>query len=110
MIVKQYLNIALLAGVLGCASCAANQPVKPDAAGFETAYAAAEAARKKAASVEGEWRDTGKLMKSAKAAAEQGDYEKAIKLANQAKHQGEMGYKQAVEQKGVGLPSYITGK
>ena len=104
MTVKHYLYIALLAGLLGAAPCLAKQ----DAETFEAAYAAAEAARKKAAGVKGEWRDTGKLLKKSKSAAEKGDYAKAISLANQAKHQGESGYQQAVEQKGVGLPSYLS--
>jgi hypothetical protein len=71
-----------------------------DAAAAKAAIAAAEAALDKARSVEGEWRDAKKKMvKKAKAAASKGDYKKAIKLADMAKFQGEMGYKQAMEQK-----------
>jgi len=53
--------------------------------------------------VEGEWRDAKKKMvKKAKAAAGKGDYKKAIKLANKAKFEGEMGYKQAMDEKNAG--------
>jgi len=78
-----------------------------DAAQFKQAIEKAEAAKKKAASVKGEWRDTGKIIKKAKAAAEKGDYTKAIKMANTAYRQGELGYQQAVEQKNAGFPSYM---
>ena len=78
-----------------------------DAAQFKQAIEKAEAAKKKAASVKGEWRDTGKIIKKAKAAAEKGDYAKAIKMANTAYRQGELGYQQAVEQKNAGFPSYM---
>lgn len=74
-----------------------------DAAAAKSAIAAAEAALKKARGVEGEWRDAKKQMvKKAKAAASKGDYKQAIKLANEAKFQGEMGYKQAMDQKNAG--------
>ena len=73
-----------------------------DASAAKDAIAAAEAALDKARSVDGEWRDAKKVMvKKAKAAASKGEYEKAIKLANMAKFQGEMGYKQAMEQKDI---------
>ncbi len=74
-----------------------------DAAAAKAAISAAEAALKKARSVDGEWRDAKKKMvKKAKAAASKGDFKKAIKLAKKAKFQGEMGYKQAEEQKNAG--------
>jgi hypothetical protein len=66
----------------------------------DSAIKAADAAIKKSASVDGEWRDAKKkILKKAKAAAAKGDNEKALKLANMAKFQGEMGYQQAMEQK-----------
>ena len=65
---------------------------------FQAAYAAAEAARKHAASVKGEWRDTGKMLKKAKSLAEKGDYDQAVKIAMEAKFQGERGAEQAIEQ------------
>ncbi len=74
-----------------------------DAEAAKAAIAAAVEALDKARSVEGEWRDARKkILKKAKAAASKGDYKKAIKLANMAKFQGEMGYKQAMDQKNAG--------
>jgi len=74
-----------------------------DAATAKSAIAAAEAALDKARGVEGEWRDAKKKMvKKAKAAASKGEFEKAIKLANKAKFEGEMGYKQAMDEKNAG--------
>ncbi len=67
---------------------------------FEKAHEAAVAAKKKAASVGGEWRDTGKILKKAKTLAKSGDYEAAIKLARKAEHQGHQGYEQMVSQAG----------
>ena len=74
---------------------------------FEAAWAEADAARKKAASVGGEWRDTGKMLKQAKAAWEAGEHEKATKLVEKAKTQGELGYEQAMKEKGADMPDYI---
>jgi uncharacterized lipoprotein NlpE involved in copper resistance len=75
---------------------------------FEAAMAAAKAAQKKAASVDGEWRDIGKMLKEAQAEADNGNFEAAIELANEAKFQGVMGYEQAMAQKNVGNPPYLT--
>ena len=61
---------------------------------FQAAYDVAEAARKKAAAVNSEWRDTRKMLKHAKAAAKKGDFDKAVALANTAKFQGERGAEQ----------------
>lgn len=74
---------------------------------FKAAVEKADASRKKAASVGGEWRDTGKMIKQANAAAKKGDYKRALKLANTAYRQGELGYQQAMDQKDAGFPSYM---
>jgi len=67
------------------------------------AISAAEAAIKKADSVDAEWRDTSsKILKDAKAAAAKGDNATAIKLANKAKFQGEMAYQQGLSQEKAG--------
>ena len=71
------------------------------------AIEAAEAANKKAASVGGEWRDTGKMIKGARTAAMEGDNAKAGKLAATARFQAESGYEQAMSQKKMGTPSYL---
>ena len=95
------LAMLLLAAPAGAALAA-------DAAAFEQALAAAEAARAKAASVSGEWRDTAKLLKEAKALAAAGDYAAAVALAKQAEHQGQRGYEQMTSQAGkVGPEPYM---
>jgi hypothetical protein len=78
-----------------------------DIAAAEAAIAAAESARKKAASVDGEWRDTGKMIKKAQAALKAGDSAKAIKLAKKAEKQGKLGYEQAQAQQTLKMPSYL---
>jgi len=95
----------------GCAqqetkSSAAPAPSDP-AAAYEMALANANAAQKKAASVGGEWRDTGKLMKKAQEAAKAGDYANAKVLADKASFQYKAGYEQAQSQKNVGNPRYL---
>ena len=69
--------------------------------------AKAEVARKKAASVGGEWRDTAKLIKQAKKYQKEGRCEKAIKVIKQAIMEAEMGYQQATQQKDSYLPGYF---
>ena len=73
----------------------------------QDAIAAAEQARKKAASVKGEWRDTGKIIKQAEQARKKGDFDRAIKLANKAERQGKYGYEQAMSQQTLKMPSYL---
>lgn len=73
----------------------------------EKAIADAEAARKKAASVKGEWRDTKKMIKEAEELLKSGEFDEAIKKANKAKRQGELGYEQALSQKGADFPDYV---
>ena len=95
------LAAALLALSAGAALAA-------DAAAFEQALAAAEAARAKAASVAGEWRDTAGFIKQAQALAADGDYAAAVALARQAEHQGRRGYEQMTSQAGeVGPEPYM---
>lgn len=81
--------------------------IAADQKGAESAIAAAEKSRAKAASVDGEWRDTGKMIKQAKAAMKEGKFDKAIKLANFAERQGKYGYEQAASQKTLKMPSYL---
>ena len=94
-----FLSLALLTG------CATTPMATAD--GFKEAEAAAKASIKKAASVGGEWRDSGKILKKAAAAAKKGNYAKAINLAVKAQNEGEMGYAQAMEEKGAQPPSYL---
>ncbi|NEV62937.1 hypothetical protein [Thiorhodococcus minor] len=71
---------------------------------------AAEAARKKAASVGGEWRDTAKMITEAEGLAKSGKFEESIALANKAERQGELGYEQAMREKDADFPSYVARK
>lgn len=102
---KQLLSALALAALLsGCAG----ETVKPASAdSANAAIAAATAAAKKANSVGGEWRDTGKFIKQAKGAVKKNDFAKATKLANKAREQGEMGYKQAMSQQKLRMPSFL---
>jgi len=76
----------------------------------EEAIAAAESARKKAASVGGEWRDTATLIKDAEDAVKTGEYGKALEIATKAKHQGELGYGQAMAEADADFPPYMHPK
>lgn len=68
----------------------------------------AKIAQKKAASVDGEWRDVAVLLEQAEQAVNSGDLDNAKKLAELAKFQSELGYQQAVDQKGnVEHPSIL---
>ena len=96
------LFLACALGLGGATALAA------DKADFDKAYEAAEAARKKAASVSGEWRDTAKIMKKAQEQAKAGDFKEAVRLARQAEHQGHQGYEQMTKQVGkVGPDPYL---
>jgi hypothetical protein len=68
------------------------------AAGAVAAIAAAKDAQKQAASVDGEWRDTGKMIKKAEKLLKEGKTEEAAKLAGKAEAQGMLGYMQATSQ------------
>ncbi|GMR08386.1 MAG: hypothetical protein BMS9Abin26_1391 [Gammaproteobacteria bacterium] len=103
---RHIIKLAVLALVLVfLGGCAAQDEKKAGAnkvpAEVSQAIKAASAAKKKAASVGGEWRNTGKFIKKAKKAAKKGHFKKAIKLANKAKREGELGYKQAMAEKSL---------
>ena len=78
-----------------------------DKAAAEEAIAAAKASLEKAASVGGEWRDSGAMVKAAEKAVADGDFDTAVKKANAAAEQGQMGYDQAISQQDVGNPDYL---
>ncbi len=96
---KKSLFIASLA--LLASACASTQTAQvaatPENAAI--AIAAAEAASSKAAAVGYQWRDTSKLIDSAKEASAAKDAAKAIKLAELALHQSENALKQQAQQK-----------
>lgn len=95
MLTKKTLCAGLLVAVFGVGGPTA---IAADATSFKTSYDAAEAARKKAASVGFEWRDTRKMLKKAKALADKGDFEKAQQLTEKARFQGDAAYAQAGQQ------------
>ena len=110
--------MTFLAVLFISAGCTANPPAeqkmasakKDDglcAASVGDMIANADKARKKAASVSGEWRDTKKMIKKAKGMMEKGECGKALKIAKKAKQQGELGYEQAVSQKELKMPAYF---
>lgn len=82
---KIILTASLTLMLAACASTGTTSMTADDA---NKAIASAEAAQTKAAAVGYEWRDTGKIIKSAKTAAEAKEYEKAITLAKKAEQQG----------------------
>lgn len=77
------------------------------AAAAESLIAAAEEARKKAADVGGEWRDVGKMIKSAQTFMGAGEFDKAIEAASAAKFHAEKGYEQALAEKDADMPDYM---
>ena len=93
MFKKSILGAALISATMLAGN--ANAATAED---FKAAHEAAEAARKGAAALKYEWRDTGKMIKKAKALAEKGEFDKAVKLANKAREQGELAQAQAKEQ------------
>lgn len=100
---KVILIGAMIFALGGCASGGgSSMSGEANADSAKAAIAAASDSLKKAAKVDGVWRDAGKILKKAKAAAGKKDYASAVKLANKAKFEGEMGYKQAMAQKDAG--------
>lgn len=105
--------ILVLSGCHGTPTKTAAAEAKPAAAAssaevaYKAAHAAASAAIKKAGSVDGQWRDSGKMLKAAEKAAKSGSFYKAKILARKAGVQGQLGYTQAMEEKGTGNPGYL---
>lgn len=77
------------------------------AAVAESMIEAAEAAREKAASVGGEWRDVGDMIKSAKTFLGAGEYDQAIQAASAARFQSQRGYEQALAEQDADMPTYM---
>jgi type II secretory pathway pseudopilin PulG len=102
MSMRMTLLAALVAGLALTGSATAS-----DKAAADAAIAAAKAAQSEAAAVGGEWRDTGAMIKEAEKAASEGNFGNAVELAKKAEAQGVLGKKQAMEQVGVGNPTYL---
>ena len=108
--INKKLTLAAVLALVTATGCMAKQETtmrELTASEVETMITEAEKARKKAASVDGEWRDTGKMIKQAQAALKEGKLQVAADLAQQAKAQGELGYDQAVSQKELRMPSFF---
>ncbi len=104
------MTMILLSSALVISSTAAMAAENSTSA--KSAIDKAETSRQHAASVDGEWRDTGKMIKKAKAALKEGKFDKAVKLAYAAERQGSYGYEQAVSQQSqnnLTMPSYLSG-
>jgi len=103
------LGLALLIAGCNATTPTKNMTLKEQ---YEAKLAQTQADVKKAASVEGEWRDIRwkkskkKYLPSAIKAAEAGDYQKALKLLEIADFQAKMGYQQAMEQKNAGPQNF----
>ena len=117
---KKALMIALVAAVsvvaiTGCespqskpmAAAPAAPAVDPAKAAAEAAIAKAQQAQKAAAKIKSEWRDTGKMIKSAQELLAKGDYAGAEKMAKKAETQGHDAVAQAATQKDAGNPGYL---
>ncbi|MES9827506.1 MAG: hypothetical protein ABW201_04510 [Candidatus Thiodiazotropha sp.] len=104
---KSVLFSSLLVWILGSGLATTSMADDASADKVKQLIEAADEARKQAASVNGEWRDTGKMIKKAKALLKKGDFVAAAKLANKAAKQGHLGYEQAMSQKDLKMPSYL---
>jgi hypothetical protein len=102
MSIRMALLSAVLAGLVVADNAAAND--RPTA---EAAITAAKVAQRQAAAVGGEWRDTGPMIDAAEKAADAGDFGTAIELAKKAEKEGLLGRAQAMDQMGVGNPTYL---
>jgi hypothetical protein len=107
---KFLLLVTLLAGLFCAGATTTLFAADASAEKVQKLIDAAEAARKEAASVGGEWRDTGDMIKKAEELLKNGDLVAAAKLANDAAKQGHLGYQQAVSQKDLKMPSYLHYK
>lgn len=73
----------------------------------QAAISQAEAMRKKADALGGEWRDTNSLIQQAQAALNKGEVNNAQALTTQAQQQAELGYQQALKNKKADFPEYL---
>jgi hypothetical protein len=104
---KSILISTLLAWVIGAGFATTSLADEVSTEKVQKLIEAADQARKQAASVGGEWRDTGKMIKKAKNLMEKGDFVAAAKIAHAAAKQGHLGYEQAMSQKELKMPSYL---
>ena len=82
-------------------------PAVADEAAYQRMLKEAREWQRKAASVDGEWRDVQSLLEQAEQAAAKGDFRRAIELAESARFQSEMGYRQMRTQERVVNPPFL---
>ena len=82
-------------------------PAVADEAAYGRMLKEAREWQRKAASVDGEWRDVQSLLDRAEQAAASGDFRHAIELAESARFQSEMGYRQMRTQERVVNPPFL---
>ena len=104
--ILQFTIAALLIGT-SLAPALAADAADPNVAKAQQMIDKAEAARKQADSVGGEWRDTAEMIETAKTELSKGQVVTAMKLAAEAHKQGVLGYQQAVSQRELKMPSYL---
>ena len=90
-----FIMMLVLGLAAGCASTPDQSDAVADQASAEQAIADAKSSNAQAKAMGAEWRDTGKMIKSAEAALAAGDYAKAVDLANKSRRQAENAMKQA---------------
>ena len=87
-----------LAAALLCGGGVYASSVNAAGMSAEKAIADAKEAQKQAASVGGEWRDTGKMIKKAEELLKEGKNKEAAEMAEAAEVQAMLGYMQATSQ------------
>ena len=97
-------QVVVLFSCLLLFACASSSRLGVENAEFWKLVDNAEDALDQAAEVGGEWRDSRTILEEAINQAQQGNMNKAFQLAQQAKNQGDMGLRQAKEQKEVASP------
>jgi hypothetical protein len=109
MRIKSFLRFTIAALLLGAslAPIMAADASDPNIAKAQQMIEKAEAARKQAASVDGEWRETAAMIEQAKSELTKGEVAASMKLAAEAHKQGVLGYQQAVSQRELKMPSYL---
>lgn len=100
---QKTIKTLLVTAMLTISSAVYFAPAYASAMDAEGAISDAKEAQKQAASVGGEWRDTGKMIKQAEALLAEGKTEEATAMALAAEAQGMLGYIQATSQKASDL-------
>ena len=82
-------------------------PSVADRDAYERMLGEAREWQRRAAALDGEWRDVEPLIQRAQQAAAERDFAHAVELAESARFQAEMGYRQMKAQEHVGNPPYL---